>query len=1099
MTLAAGRIGRWVTGWLVVLVSGVAPLGTATALVNYRISGAPPNGGSIYTRIAFAPDGGRVVYVADHHTRGVFELFSAPSDGSAAPVRLNIPLEEGEEVGGVTLISPTSDRVVYSIRQRVSRQGIHYHVAPLDGRGPIEPLSVPMQDDDAIKAWVLTPDGTGALIGIGGETAPGVREVWVAGRNGGGTAVLITSSSASQITSFQATPDNRRLVYLVQPDTGQARFELYGVALAGGGTPIKLSDAFVPTSREPLLTPDGLRVVFPASESSGTDGVYSAPVDRGGAAVRLTPPLPAGGSIDAVRLVGDGRTVLYGADQTQVRVREVFRVAADGTESPVPLNAALESGQSVKWWSASPDGLLVTYIAQHAGDPGPAIWVVPAIGGAARRVAGPFLAGASAAYAVFSPDSRRVLYVAGEGTDIPYYDPTWELFSVLADGTGTSVKLNAPLGVTHTVNRILPPWPNGYVAGQNGYVVYDAVLLTGSRPGGLGASDYRRLYAVPIDGSHPATLLTPPAGAGNSTDRLPVVSADGARVAFVTSRHYDDPAGVYVAATDGSAPAVRIDASAVPDGRVSNVTLSPNGEWAVYEGNDEGTHAIYAVRIDAPAPPRSLMSLNGNAVLQVDFSPDSRRIVFAAHVGEWSEGPRLFSGPVDGSAPMVSLPGVGKLEDYALSPDGTRVAFRAQTDTWSGELFTVAADGGSEAVKLSPPIAPLRWVAAYAFTPDSRYVVFRSEIEEDDIRSLFSAPADGGGSAIPLYVATGNFSVEEFELTPDGRAVLYYRPAAGTESAGVYLAAVDGSEQRLLAASSETDPIFSSLVAGSRFVYLRSLGPNAGRAFFSASLDDGGAPQPLDCVASRFGPRPEAMLVTSDYRNLVYALDRPSLPAGEPWGVYTCPLDGAGAGVRLDAALGNGESAYLNALSPDGRWVVFGTMPGWNLWSRVADGSGGAKLLAAGAGMHAVSPDSRQVLLSRVGGDNLEVARLDGSALPVSVIPALPPSDLSGYDHRRLREDQFTADSRAVVYVADQEVPGSYGLWVTRLDAGPAACPGDCNGDAGVTIDEVIVGVRIAVGIEPISSCATLDADASGSVTVDELVAAVQRVLVGCT
>ena len=1099
MIRVGGRVRRWLTGSLVVLVSSAAPLGTATALVNYRISGEPPNGGSIYTRIAFAPDGSRVVYIADHHTRGVWELYSAPSDGSAAPVRLNIPLDEGEEVRRVTLISPTSDRVVYSIWQRASHAGIHTHVAPLDGRGPTEPLSVPMQDDDAIKAWVLTADGTGALIGIGGETAPGVREVWAVGRSGGGKATMITSSAASQITSFQATPDNRHLVYRVQPDARQARLELYGVALAGGGTPVKLSDASVSTFLEPLLTPDGLRVVFPGSESSWGDGVYSAPVDRGGAAVRLTPLLPAGGAIDAVRLAGDGRTVLYGADQTQVRVREVFRVAADGTGPPVPLNGALEAGQSVQWWDASLDGTLVTYFAQHAGDTGPGIWVVPAAGGAARRVAGPFLAGASAAYGVFSADSRRVLYVAGEGTDLPYYDPTWELFSVLADGTGTPVKLNAPLGVTHTVNRILPSWQNGYVVGQNGYVVYDAVLPGGSRPGGLGGSDYRRLYAVPIDGSHPATLLTPPAGAGNRTDRLPVVSADGARVAFVTSRHHDDPAGVYVAATDGSAPAVRVDASAVPYGRVSNVTLSPNGEWAVYEGNDGGTHAIYAVRIDGSAAPRSLMGLNGNAVLQVDFSPDSRRIVFAASVGEWSEGPRLFSGPVDGSAPVAPLPGAGELVDYALSPDRTRVVFRAQTDAGRGELFTVAADGASEAVKVSPSIAPLRWVAAaYAFTPDSRYVVFRSEIDEDDVRSLFSAPADGGGSAIPLYVATRNFGVEAFQLTPDGRAVVYYRPAAGTEPAGFYLAAVDGSEQRLLTASSRTDPVFSALVAGSRFVYLRP-GPNAERAFFSTSLDGGGAPQALDCVAGRFGPRPEAMLVTSDYRHLVYTLDRPSLPAGEPWGVYTCPLDGAGAGVRLDGAVGNGESAYLSALSPDGRWAVFSTMPGSNLWSRLADGSGGAKLLVAGAGMREVSPDSRQVLLSRLGGDNLEVAGLDGSAPPVSVIPALPPSDLSGYDYRRLRDEQFTADSRAVVYVADQEVPGNYGLWVTRLDAGLAACPGDCNGDAGVTIDEVIVGVRIAVGIEPISSCAALDADASGSVTVDELVAAVQRVLAGCT
>jgi len=1079
-------MNRWLTRWLIVVVSGAILPGAAAALVNYRISGEPPKGGSIQTTIAFTPDGSRVLYRADHHARGVVELYSAPSDGSGAPVRLNGPLDEGEEVGGVALISPTSDRVFYFIRQRASRTGVHYHVAPLDGEGPLAPLPVPMRDDDTVKAWVSTPDGTREVVGIGGQTASGIREVWAWAHNGG-EAVLVTSSSGSRITTFQVTPDGRQLVYLVQPSTN-ARLELYGAPLAGGGTPVKLTDASPASFPAPLLTPDGARVVFVGSDPAGSWGVYSAPVDRGGAAVKLN----AGGTAGSVRLAGDGQTVLYDADQDVRGAQEIYRVPTDGTRPASRLNGALEPGTSVEWWESSPDRTLVAYYARHAGDDGPAVWVAPVAGGAARRVTGVFAQGASLAYGVFSADGTRVLYVAGEGTDIPYHIPTWELLSAPVDGATAPVKLNAPLGTTHSVNRIL-------AATQSGLVVYDAALL-GGRPGGLGGSMDRRLYAVPVDGSSPALSLMPPLGSGNSTDRLPLVSADGARVAFVTTRFYEDPAGVYVAPTDGSSPAVRVDASRVPAGLVSNVTLSPDGRWAVYKGNDGGTEAIYGVRVDGSSAPRALIVLNGGGVDAIRFTPDSRRIVVTAHAKQVAGGYvawALLSAPIAASAPAVELSTTGAVVDFTVSPAGTRVVYRGHT----GELFGAPVDGSEQPVKLSPPVLPGRWVAGdFAVTADSRYVVFRSEIDADDVRSLFSAPLDGRGAAIPLHVATNDFGIGGFELTPDGQGVVYHRPAFGTEPPGVYWAAVDGSGQRLLAASSETTEVWALGVAGSGLVYLSSpVGVDGAKAFYSTPLDGTGAPQALECVAGKFGLQPENMLVTGDGRYLVYSLQRYSSPPGEPWGVYTCPLDGTGAGIRLDDALESDDAPYLSGLSPDGRWVLFrDAYPASHLWARLVDGSAPAKLIAAGAGMHGISSDSRLVLLKPVGAETLMTARLDGNAAPVSVMPVLPPSDLSGYDSVRLREPQFTADSRAVVYVADQDAAGTWGLWVTRLDAEPATCPGDCNGDAEVTIDEVIAGVRIAAGLEPVGTCTAFDLDANGSVTVDELVAAVQRVLAGC-
>jgi hypothetical protein len=60
------------------------------------------------------------------------------------------------------------------------------------------------------------------------------------------------------------------------------------------------------------------------------------------------------------------------------------------------------------------------------------------------------------------------------------------------------------------------------------------------------------------------------------------------------------------------------------------------------------------------------------------------------------------------------------------------------------------------------------------------------------------------------------------------------------------------------------------------------------------------------------------------------------------------------------------------------------------------------------------------------------------------------------------------------------------------------ACVGDCNGDGEVTIDELILGVRIALEMSDLSDCPEFDADGSEEVTVDELVEAVNNALSGC-
>lgn len=59
-------------------------------------------------------------------------------------------------------------------------------------------------------------------------------------------------------------------------------------------------------------------------------------------------------------------------------------------------------------------------------------------------------------------------------------------------------------------------------------------------------------------------------------------------------------------------------------------------------------------------------------------------------------------------------------------------------------------------------------------------------------------------------------------------------------------------------------------------------------------------------------------------------------------------------------------------------------------------------------------------------------------------------------------------------------------------------CVGDCSGDRAVTVDEVLKGVHISLGQEPIDACHPFDVDRDDAVTVDEILRGVGAALTGC-
>ncbi len=68
-----------------------------------------------------------------------------------------------------------------------------------------------------------------------------------------------------------------------------------------------------------------------------------------------------------------------------------------------------------------------------------------------------------------------------------------------------------------------------------------------------------------------------------------------------------------------------------------------------------------------------------------------------------------------------------------------------------------------------------------------------------------------------------------------------------------------------------------------------------------------------------------------------------------------------------------------------------------------------------------------------------------------------------------------------------------------RVTGTPVLCAGDCDGDGRVTISDLITGVLIALDKLPLQSCPSIYTSQDGVVTVDEVIASVNRALFGCS
>ncbi len=422
-------------------------------------------------------------------------------------------------------------------------------------------------------------------------------------------------------------------------------------------------------------------------------------------------------------------------------------------------------GVEMAW---SPDGSMLAYHEFSEGDP---IFIADRDGGNARRI---FVdrPGYHCHYLTWSPDGRYIYFVKGQNLAAQDMD-IWRV--AVAGGDPERITRHATWVVSPTLldNRTL---------------LYAALADDGSGPW---------LYAVDVDRRRPHRV-----GLGVEQYTSVSATADGRRLVASVGNPTSDLWSLPISDRPAvEADAVRLSLPSVRARRPGHGTdyllyLASQGGgdalWKyangaaleIWKGSKEGVTSAPAVSVDAHRisfTVRSqargslyVMNADGTDVRTVgaplnvtgvpSWSPDGRSIVVAAYT---EQGSRVFKVPMDGGAPVPLIDGIASSPLW--SPDGRFVLYAGASVAARAPVKAVTPEG----TPVPFPSLSVRIGEGFRFMPDGTGVVFvRGE----------------SASALDFYLldlATGHerrlsnlkpgLAMQNFDLSRDGKRIVFAR------------------------------------------------------------------------------------------------------------------------------------------------------------------------------------------------------------------------------------------------------------------------------------------------------------------------------------
>lgn len=413
----------------------------------------------------------------------------------------------------------------------------------------------------------------------------------------------------------------------------------------------------------------------------------------------------------------------------------------------------------------SPDRSSLLVSGASGGEPDRPLWVIPTVGGSARRV-GDVLGRAGA----WSRDGSRIVFARGS-----------TLFRVNSDGTDCRKLLDAP-GAVSSIRWAPAPEPE---------VLRLSIAGTGAKPYGLwqAASNGTGLHRL-LAQWNPGTLATDGDDSGtwaasgkyflfrsvrgrvasvwamreNRTFPRPAegppVQLYSAPMQFTSLAGSPDGKRVFFAAGQERRELVRYNAGHkqflpfLADVTARWVSFSKDEHFVAYVVVPDGT--LWRSRPDGGE--RLQLTPPSFAVEQPRWSPDGSRIAFAG--GPIGQSSKVYVIPATGGAPEAVTSGSAIDDGASWSPDGNSLLFaRSLPPGASGQAGLYVMDWRTRKVALLPESEAL---AHPAWAPDGRRIAATNragtQILLMDLQARQWTPlASGEGLGVPFWSRDGKF------------------------------------------------------------------------------------------------------------------------------------------------------------------------------------------------------------------------------------------------------------------------------------------------------------------------------------------------------
>lgn len=396
--------------------------------------------------------------------------------------------------------------------------------------------------------------------------------------------------------------------------------------------------------------------------------------------------------------------------------------------------------------------------------------------------------------AFFALNNTHVVYLLTTNITMT---PNNQIYSVPVTG-GTPVNLSQLAGNHFIPDTLVKVSPDGTRA----FYVTDATVA--------GRFD---LYSAPVDGSTPPVQVSSINVNGGFVDAFQI-TADGSTVFYIADQDALNVKRLYRAPTtqSGSSSIISIG-NLIGTSDVSSFELTPDESEIVFEANPllpVNNNEIMKVPVSGgvatslSGPPA--VGGGNSAATFFNVSPNGSRVAFRTDRLTPTTN-EVFSVSINGTpADVIKLSGPlapqqdAGFSELTFSADGNRILYISQ-ESFQGNLggdrnlFHVASDNPADKRQVNPTLdSSNKQVLDWAWNRKGDRIIYLSDQVQANIFRLYSTRVNGGNiiSLNDAFIVNGY--VREFQVVPNGRAVLY---TANKESAGkveLYFVPVRGGQ-----------------------------------------------------------------------------------------------------------------------------------------------------------------------------------------------------------------------------------------------------------------------------------------------------------------